>query len=45
MEAYPIEPPQGRKAGADNPMTGIASAFLAAGFAGVALPRSDRPVM
>lgn len=45
VEAYPVEPAKGRKAGADNAMTGIASAFLAAGFTEIARPRSDRPVM
>lgn len=45
VEAYPVEPAEGRKAGADNAMTGIASAFLAAGFTEIARRRSDRPVM
>lgn len=45
VEAYPVEPAEGRRAGADNAMTGIASAFLAAGFTEVARPRTDRPVM
>jgi GNAT superfamily N-acetyltransferase len=45
VEAYPVEPAKGRKAGPDNAMTGIASAFLAAGFTEVARPRGDRPVM
>ncbi len=45
VEAYPVDPAPGRKAGADNAMTGIASAFLDAGFTEVARPRSDRPVM
>lgn len=45
VEAYPVEPAKGRKAGADNAMTGIAGAFLTAGFAEIARPRSDRPVM
>jgi GNAT superfamily N-acetyltransferase len=44
-EAYPVDPPQGRRAGPDNAMTGIASAFRAAGFTEVARPRDDRPVM
>lgn len=44
-EGYPIEPRDGRRAGADTAMTGIASAFLAAGFSEVARPRSDRPIM
>jgi GNAT superfamily N-acetyltransferase len=45
VEAYPVEPVTGRRAGADTAMTGIASAFLAAGFTEVARRRSDRPVM
>ncbi|WP_086829702.1 GNAT family N-acetyltransferase [Allokutzneria sp. NRRL B-24872] len=45
VEAYPMEPADGRKAGADTAMTGIASAFLEAGFTEVARPRSDRPVL
>jgi GNAT superfamily N-acetyltransferase len=45
VEAYPVDPEDGRKAGADNAMTGIASAFRAAGFTEVARPRADRPVM
>ena len=45
VEAYPVEPAEGRKAGADTAMTGIASAFLAAGFTEVARPRPDRPVL
>ncbi|WP_232661039.1 GNAT family N-acetyltransferase [Pseudonocardia sp. TRM90224] len=45
VEAYPVEPAQGRKAGADNAMTGIASAFLEVGFTEVARRRPDRPVM
>ena len=44
-EGYPVEPRDGRRAGSDNAMTGIASAFLDAGFREVARPRSDRPVM
>ncbi|MEJ3652029.1 GNAT family N-acetyltransferase [Actinomycetes bacterium KLBMP 9759] len=45
VEAYPVEPVKGRKAGADNAMTGIASAFLDVGFTEIARPRADRPVM
>lgn len=45
IEAYPVEPPKGRKAGADTAMTGIASAFIATGFTEVARPKWDRPVM
>lgn len=45
VEAYPVEPEQGRRAGADTAMTGIASVFGAAGFTEVARPKSDRPVM
>lgn len=45
VEAYPVEPAEGRRAGADSAMTGIAGAFRAAGFTEIARPRSDRPVM
>lgn len=45
VEAYPIDPPDGHRAGSDNAMTGIASAFRAAGFTEVARRRDDRPVM
>lgn len=45
VEAYPVEPAEGRKAGADNAMTGIASAYLDVGFTEVARPRRDRPVL
>jgi len=45
VEGYPVEPREGRRAGADTAMTGIASAFLAAGFTEVARRKSDRPVM
>ena len=45
VEAYPVEPPAGRRAGPDTAMTGIASAFAAAGFIEVARPKRDRPVM
>lgn len=44
-EGYPIEPAAGKRAGADTAMTGIASAFLDAGFSEVARPRKDRPIM
>jgi GNAT superfamily N-acetyltransferase len=44
-EGYPIEPRDGKRAGADTAMTGIASAFLKAGFSEVDRPRSDRPIM
>lgn len=44
-EGYPVEPRDGRRAGADTAMTGIASAFRKAGFREVARPRGDRPVM
>lgn len=44
-EGYPIEPRPGRRAGSDTAMTGIASAFLAAGFTEVARARSGRPIM
>ncbi|QSB04188.1 hypothetical protein [Natronoglycomyces albus] len=45
LEAYPVDPLGGRQAGADNAMTGIASAFRTVGFHEVARPRRDRPVM
>jgi len=45
VEAYPIEPHSGKRAGADTAMTGIASAFRKGGFEEVARPRRDRPVM
>jgi hypothetical protein len=45
VEAYPVEPPPGRRAGPDTAMTGIASAFADAGFTEVARPRRDRPIM
>jgi GNAT superfamily N-acetyltransferase len=44
-EGYPIEPRGGRRAGSDTAMTGIASAFLDAGFKEVTRPRNDRPIM
>jgi GNAT superfamily N-acetyltransferase len=44
-EGYPVEPRDGRRADSDTAMTGIASAFLDAGFLEVARPRSDRPIM
>ncbi|MEU6716524.1 GNAT family N-acetyltransferase [Nonomuraea sp. NPDC046802] len=44
-EGYPIEPRDGKRASADTAMTGIASAFLGAGFSEVARPRADRPIM
>jgi GNAT superfamily N-acetyltransferase len=45
VEGYPVEPRPGRRAGSDTAMTGIASAFLDAGFTEVARPRRDRPIM
>jgi hypothetical protein len=45
VEAYPVEPPAGRRAGRDTAMTGIASAFTDAGFTEIARPKRDRPVM
>jgi GNAT superfamily N-acetyltransferase len=45
VEAYPVDPAEGRRAGADNAMTGIASAYRAVGFTEVARPKKDRPVM
>lgn len=45
VDGYPVDPPAGKHAGADNAMTGIASAFRAAGFTELARPKPDRPVM
>ncbi len=45
VEGFPVEPAPGTKAGADNAMTGMASAFLAAGFTEVARRKKDRPAM
>ncbi len=45
VEAYPVEPPAGHRAGADTAMTGIASTFTEAGFTEVARPRHNRPIM
>ncbi|MGC0249488.1 GNAT family N-acetyltransferase [Pseudactinotalea sp. Z1748] len=45
VEAYPVDPSQGRRAGPDTAMTGLASAFRATGFTEVARPKHDRPVM
>lgn len=45
VEAYPVDPAPGKKAGADNAMTGIASSFARAGFEEVARRKHDRPVM
>lgn len=45
VEGFPVDPAPGRIAGADNAMTGIASAFHKAGFTEVARRRKDRPVM
>lgn len=45
VEGYPVEPRPGKRAGPDTAMTGIAGAFLDAGFTEVARPRSDRPIM
>ncbi|WP_407564532.1 hypothetical protein [Streptomyces sp. 184] len=45
VEAYPIEPPAGRRAGPDTAMTGIAGAFTDAGFTEIARARHDRPIV
>ncbi|MCV7279814.1 GNAT family N-acetyltransferase [Mycolicibacterium flavescens] len=45
VEGYPVDPPDGRRAGADTAMTGIASAFREAGFTEIARRRKDRPIM
>jgi GNAT superfamily N-acetyltransferase len=44
-EGYLVEPRDGRRAGSDTAMTGIASSFHDARFEEVARPRSDRPIM
>jgi GNAT superfamily N-acetyltransferase len=45
VEAHPVDPAHGKRAGADNAMTGIASAYRAAGFTEMARPKPDRPIM
>lgn len=45
VEGYPVDPPPGKRAGADTAMTGMASGFREAGFVEVARPRADRPIM
>jgi GNAT superfamily N-acetyltransferase len=45
VEGYPVEPRPGRRAGSDTAMTGMASAFRAAGFTEVARHKADRPIM
>ncbi|GAA0936534.1 GNAT family N-acetyltransferase [Nonomuraea longicatena] len=45
VEGFPVDPAPGRIAGADNAMTGIASAFREAGFTEVARRKHDRPAM
>lgn len=45
VEGFPVEPAPGQIAGADNAMTGIASAFREAGFTEVARRKQDRPAM
>jgi GNAT superfamily N-acetyltransferase len=45
IEAYPVEPADGRGAGPDTAMTGIARVFTDAGFTEVARPKHDRPIM
>ncbi|MFC0530458.1 GNAT family N-acetyltransferase [Phytohabitans kaempferiae] len=45
VEAYPVEPGDGRRAGPDTAMTGIASAFSDAGFTEITRPKQDRPIM
>ncbi len=45
VDAYPVDPADGRLAGADNAMTGIASAYRAAGFTELGRAKADRPVM
>jgi GNAT superfamily N-acetyltransferase len=45
VEGFPVEPAPGKTAGPDNAMTGMASAFLEAGFTEVARRKHDRPAM
>ncbi|WP_157254580.1 hypothetical protein [Nonomuraea typhae] len=45
VEGFPVDPGPGQVAGADNAMTGIASAFREAGFTEVARRKKDRPAM
>jgi len=45
VEGFPVDPASGQTAGADNAMTGIASAFREAGFTEVARRKKDRPAM
>lgn len=45
VEGYPVDPPPGKRLGADTAMTGLASVFRAVGFDEVARHKFDRPVM
>lgn len=45
VEGFPVEPASGKRAGADNAMTGIASAFEKAGFSEVERRKEDRPAV
>jgi GNAT superfamily N-acetyltransferase len=45
VEGFPVDPAPGQTAGADNAMTGMASAFREAGFTEVARRKKDRPAM
>ena len=45
VEAYPVDPPAGRRASRDNAFLGLASVFFDAGFAEVARHKSDRPIV
>lgn len=45
VEAVPVDPAEGQRAGPDNVMTGIASTYRQAGFVEIARPKPDRPVM
>lgn len=45
LEAYPVDPTPGRRAGADNVFCGLAPVFRRAGFHEVARHKADRPLM
>jgi GNAT superfamily N-acetyltransferase len=43
VDAVPVEVEDGKRAGPDNAMTGMASSFQKAGFREIARPKPDRP--
>lgn len=45
LDAVAVEPAEGKRAGADNVMTGLASSFRKAGFTEIARPKPDRPYL